>query len=45
MEISRTGNDVGPHPLDVRRRTIAAVILASTISTVLWVLVVVLNVR
>lgn len=37
--------NVGPHPLYERRRTIVAVILASTISTVLWGLVVVLNVR
>jgi hypothetical protein len=32
-------------PLYERRRTIAAVTLASTISVVLWILVVIFNVR
>jgi hypothetical protein len=45
METAVATVDIVPAPLHERRRTIVALVLASSISLVVWVLVVVLNVR
>jgi hypothetical protein len=45
MEAAGRVDVVRPRPLRERRRTVIALILASTISLVVWLLVAVLNVR